>query len=400
MRLLLLLLACSSLENGTKPLPALQVPLQTVDLTSGPIPDELVVAVTIDGHEDILLRIDSAAPDTTMPNDQLSALGLAAGSHDFWIGSPSSGLHLGARMLKHLEQTGTGPLPSGSVLSGTAGNDLWAGLAIGLDLRGQSLWLTAPKGALSGNELLHPDGTGAVIAVPAEHVHHQSGDAGALFAAVSLGSAQGQFLVDTGTNSDLVLGPYWAKVQAASTRSMPLDVADFMGTPLPAAYRLAPALALGGHQLAGLSPILEVDSFPVLDGEGQYFNHAVDGLLSLWGLWGAFTVLDFASPEGPADQPRLFLFPYQPAAPSVLAENFTGFGLVFGQSEMHVAIGSDAQMKGVQDGDQLVSVGGGPYQFLSTGIVAGKAGESRPFTLSRNGTNYSVSILAEPLLGP
>lgn len=408
--------APGDLDAGGPTAKTARVPLYPVSLatpaSASSIADEILVEVTIDDVEHVLLRVDTAAPDTSMPAADAKALALSAGTHDVWIGTKAIGVHVGSKKLAILESIGSGPveaprLPPGSVLRGTAGNDLWAGYAVGLDFRGGELWLTAHDAALDAATLARPTGTAAPIAISADFPTHAPSPTGVLFVAASFDAAgaTGQFLIDTGTNTNLVFAEYWKNVHPVSSRSIPQDSADFQGTPLHGAYRLGSGFTMGGKALAQEQPAWVLDSFPVLEGEGAYFQHPIDGLIGLWGLLPYFTTLDFGLPGGGA-QPRIFLSPYEPAPETVAKKNFTGFGFALvsaapsGGTLVRVATGSDAETKGVKDGDVLLQVAGGAYELLSTGIVAGAIGTTRTFTFQRGGASFDATIVAEALLGP
>jgi hypothetical protein len=366
-----------------------------------------LVEVSIDHVEHVLMRLDTAAWFTAMPKADATALGLSIGPHDFWIGDTSSGVHVGTRTLVDVEQVGDGPVPGtgappGAVLRGTAGNDLWEGYAIGLDLRGGSLWLIPHQGALDARSLPHPDEVDDPIAIPAQLVAGAPPPGRVLYVDGSFdaGGTVGRFRIDTGTSFNLVLGEYWRSIEPASTRSLPLDSADALGSPLLGAFRLGSAFALGGQMLDHTQAAWVVDSFPGFADIDRDFGEHSDGLVSLWALAPYFTVLDFGA--APATAARVFLFPYRPAPKSVLLENFTGFAFE-PQADGSVAVvsGSLAAQAGLMNGDHLVGADDGkPIEFLSSGIIAGRAGEVRPFEFMRGGTPLHLMLTAEAVLGP
>ena len=129
----------------------------------------------------------------------------------------------------------------------------------------------------------------------------------------------------------------------------------------------------------------------------------MDGLIGLWGIYQNYAVLDYGVSSPATDPgPRIFLFPYLKTA-SLEESYFTGFGVTVHRNDMtiKVAKGSDAEQKGVHDGDVLTSVSGPPYQIAANGVILGFNGEVRSFKLNRGGNRtYSVELSAERLLRP
>jgi hypothetical protein len=378
-------------------------------VTPDVIPDQILIKLTIDDVEDLWMRIDTASPGTSMPSAQFAETGLSPGVHDVWIGSKRAGIHAGKRSLADVEAIGTGPLsdlpgvPPGTVLRGTAGTDLWEGFDIGIDFRGKELWLVPSKGTLDAATFPHPDGVGAPVSIVAERATGEANEGAALFLSASFdrGGASASFLLDTGTNTNIALGSYWQRVHPASQRSVPFDLADFEGKPLVGTYRMGSAYDLSGQHVGDREPVWVTDRFPVLEVEGQHFHHPIEGILGLWALYDHYAVLDFGI--GVSTQtPRILLFPYTTATPSLEDMNFTGFGLVVADETMRVRVvrGSSADAQGVRDGDVLVTASGGALSFASSGVVRGGMGERRTFTMSRNGQTSPFLLTAGRLLTP
>jgi hypothetical protein len=383
---------------------AAQVPLYP---TPAGVPDQVLIEVTIDNVEHVFLRLDTASPQTTMPAAQFSNLGLKAGPHQLRIGSKANGINVGEKIISELEATGTGAadlpdLPAGTIIRGTAGNDLWKGFAIGLDFKGRSLWLI-PKSdgkPLNAKVFPHPQSVGVGRAFRAELTLAGPAEGPVLYvkAGVDKKIAQGDFLVDTGANSVLVQEPYWSRVTPVNSKSVPSDVTDFEGKVIQGAYRRAPGLLLDGHLIDGETVVWALPNFPVLVSEGLYFHHTTDGLIGLWAWYRNFTVLDFDL-SGNATRSRILLFPYSGKISSVVDANFTGYGFLIKDDTgvVQVIKGSDAEKNGVRAGDLFLGGENAELKFGSGGFITGSLGEERVFYFSRGSARSSLRLRAERL---
>jgi hypothetical protein len=114
----------------------------------------------------------------------------------------------------------------------------------------------------------------------------------------------------------------------------------------------------------------------------------------------AFSLPESSHHSAAAIGPRILLFPYEQPAPSLEDVYFTGFGVVVDASlAVRVAPGSDAEARGIRDGDVLLSVSGGTLNIASSGIVEGGVGETRTFTMRRGDQTLTFDLVGERLLG-
>jgi hypothetical protein len=370
-----------------------------------------LIECTIDNVEHILLHLDTAAPNTSLPADQLSALGLSSGFHDVWIGDRTSGVHIGSRYISSISAARRGPItgpgiPAGAILRGTAGTNLLDGYAVGIDFQGRSLWMIPSKDSnpLDTGAIPRPPGTKRPVTVSAELKNADPKEGGVLFVSASFDDhgKTGSFLVDTGANTNLALSAYWNGIHAGSTNNIPFDLADYKGAVISGAYRMGSGFSLDGREIANEAPAWVLDNFPVLAYEGRHFQQAIDGLIGLWGLYTSYTVLDYGRHSFASHlMPRIFLFPYQKAA--LIEENeFTGFSFTIHNADRIVKVvpGRDAEQRGVRDGDLLTDVLGGSYQVAATGVIMGSPGETRSFKFKHGDKIYTVTLTAEKLLRP
>ncbi len=371
------------------------------------VPDQVLVEVTVDNIEHVFLRLDTAAPRTTMPAEQLANLGLKVGTHNIWIGSKASGVSVGQKLILELDATGTGPIdgpgvPAGTIIRGTAGTDLWKGYAIGLDFKDRRLWLFPKTNGkpLDAGDFPHPSSVdqGRTYEAELKIVDQHEGPVLYMKAGFDLNVTEGSFLVDTGASTVLVQEPYWNQIKALSDRSIPYDVTDFEGKVITGAFRLVPQLILDGQKLTNRQIVWALPQYPALASEGIYYDHQTDGLIGLWAWYRYFTVLDFDLSE-PSVSQRILLFPYSEGVASLEETNFTGFGFSVKDEggTVQVIEGTDAQKNGVKSGDIFVSADGPPLEFRAGGFFGGKDGERRGFHFGRGTLQYQVILQAETL---
>jgi hypothetical protein len=375
------------------------------------IPSKILVECTIDNVEHVLLKLDTAAPKSSLPSSELLALGLSSGIHDIWLGSKSGGIHVGQRQLASINAARKGPIvgqgiPDGAILRGTLGTDWLRGYAIGIDFQGRSLWVIPRQDSrsLELSKIPRPQNVDSGVSIAALLKNVDPTEGGVLFVNASFDDhgKTGSFLVDTGANTNLALASYWSGVHSASSRAIPLDLADYKGTPIAGAYRMGSAFSMGGRSIQEDVPVWVLDRFPVLDYAALHFQHNFAGLIGLWGIYQNYTVLDYGLPASADDKAaRMFLFHYQHTA-SLGDNEFTGYGITVHHDGPVVKVVkmSDAAKKGVRDGDVLINSSNEPFQIAASGVVTGTIGEVRKFKFKRGNETYEVSLTAENLLRP
>lgn len=405
------ILACSSnglksqSDSGRLPATNSSNTISSLPVISFPqdIPSELLIELTIGDVEHVLMHLDTASPTTHLDPRELETLGIVAGLQDVWLGDKKNGTYVGKKNIGSVKSAQTGPiagLPQGTILRGTAGTDLFVDYIIGIDFRSQTLWFKENKDGqqIHVEEIPHPNTSSGGIPISAKLKAASVTEGGVLLVNAKFDHVgkSGTFLIDTGANTNLALSGYWSAIRAASNKKVPLNLQDYAGNPIHGYYQMSSAFLIENQHIASSAPVWVIERFQALQNESQHFNETIDGLIGLWGLYQFYTVLDFTGPS--SFRPRIFLFPYETS--KNLDEYFTGFGIVVHKknSSVQVAVGSDAESKGVQDGDSLISVSGPPYKVAPTGIIYGEPGEIRDFTLSRKGKLLHVKLKASRLL--
>ncbi len=352
----------------------------------------ILVEVSFAGAPPVLMRYDTGSPTTYLDVEFAHGVGIAdSGMVEAKIGDttfPSRNVMLLDWFEADFVYTGlSGPI------EGLIGNDFFHEFAVGVEHRGQLLWLT--ESPAETDLLDHPSDTGPPIIVPFTE------PSGYLLLGCRFGAGSaGECLFDFGAVFGLTFERIWSTVPHPDPHQVPVFTIDNQGHDLRGYFQRGD-LEAGDLRVSGRA-IEVLSEFPLLDQVGAAIGHELSGLVGLDSTLGSFTVVDYVNR-------RLLFFPYD--EPPERPNPFEGFGFVLGSTSdggllvRAVVPFSDAETKGVLEGDVIRAIDGAPLgtvplTFTGASILEGSSGDVKTFRLQRGGVDVEVEVMAEDLLPP
>jgi hypothetical protein len=357
--------------------------------------------VTLDGKGPFLLRYDTGSPTTYVDKAHAEAAGLQAGTHEVKLATVTVASSAKVTLIDWLEANTTYPGLPGPIL-GLAGNDLFAGMAVGLNYRDKEIWIDhTPTKDPATTATRAPKNVGARVSADFRLVAQG-------YVAVSCsfngGAPDQQCLFDTGAVNAFAFEKHWMTFSHPDDlHRVPLISHDNQGNVLEGYFQRASTVRMGELSVRG-DVVSVMPKFDLVTSVGQSAGLNLVGMVGMTTTLGHYTVIDYANQ-------RLHFFPYEPSPLPFFTSPFIGFGFVVGSGPNGALVVaavvplSDAASKNVQVGDKLVRVDGVPLatatlQYTIASLIAGPPGQHRMFEFDRAGVATSVDLASADMLPP